>query len=232
MSSNVPHVTWGIESNGLINQKCVLTHVPLQLPKYLVNYLKQYSDTAVVYNGYIHVLSMDKTSYVMYQPYTAIEAQEPLELDLKAAYRTKEVTIPGPLTRKYEYDVAIYNELVKTLPHGTPKWVEVYQDSIEKMHALFKLLSLYYANAGVAVLDDRVIIKHADADHELSFAFGPGITALTDADVKYTYRAEALASATNLAGVDKAWVGVDDMGLLMFEYWKEDGRIKVFIAPA
>ena len=203
-----------------------------ELPKYLVNYLKQFNDAAVIYNGYIHVLSMDKTSYVRYKPNTPIGVQEPLELDLKAAYRSKEVVIPGPLTREVDYDVAIYDELIKKLPHGTPKWVDISQDSLEKMHALFRLLSLYYANIGVAVLDDRVIIKHADADHNVAFAFGLGLESLVDSvDVKYTYRAEALASATAITGVKRGWVGVDEMELLVFRYWKEDGDIEVFIAP-
>ena len=206
--------------------------MPTELPKYLVNYLKQFNDTAVIHGGYIHVLSLDKTSYVRYQPNTPIGVAEPLELDLRAAYRSREVVVPGPLTRRFEYDVAIYDELIRKIPHGTPKWVEVYQDSLEKMHALFRLLSLYYAKVGIAILNDRVIIKHSDVDHDLSFAFGLGLEALTNVDVKYTYRAEAIASATNITGVRRGWVGVDEMGLLVFRYWKEDGDIEVFIAPS
>ena len=206
--------------------------MPTELPKYLVTYLKQFNDTAVIHNGYIHVLSLDKTAYVRYRPSTPIGVQEPLELDLKAAYRAKEVEIPGPLTKKYEDDTLVYDELMRKVPHGTPKWVDIGQDSLEKMHALFRLLSMYYANVGVAVLDDRVIIKHFDADHELAFAFGLGLESLVDVDPKYTYRAEALASATAITGVKRGWVGVDEMGLLMFRYWKEDGDIEAFIAPA
>ena len=204
----------------------------LRLPKYLVTYLKQFNDTAVIYNGYIHVLSLDKTSYIRYKPNTPIEAQEPLELDLKAAFKSKEVVIPGQFTRKYEDDTLVYDELMRKVPHGVPRWIDISQDSLEKMHVLAKLLSMYYATVGVVVLDDRVIIKHADVDHELTFAFGLGLEALVDADVKYTYRAEALVSATAITGVKRGWAGVDDMGLLMFRYWKEDGDIEVFIAPA
>ena len=204
----------------------------LRLPKYVITYMKQFNDAAIIYGGYIHVLSMDKTAYVRYKPNTPIEAQEPLELDLKSAYRAKEVEIPGPLTKKYEDDTLVYDELMRKVPHGTPKWVDISQDSLEKMHALAKLLSMYYANVGVAVLDDRVIIKHTDADHNVAFAFGLGLESLVDVDPKYTYRAEAIASATNITGVKRGWVGVDDMGLLIFRYWKEDGDIEVFIAPS
>ena len=204
----------------------------MRLPKYLVTYLKQFSDTAVIYNGSIHVLSLDRTAYVRYQPDMPIGVSEPLELDLKAAFKSKEVVIPGPLTRRFEYDTTIYDRLVKDLPHGMPRVVDVYQDSLERMHILFKLLSLYYANVGVVILDDRVIIKHSDADHEIAFAFGLGLEPLVNAEVKHTYRAEALASATSLTGIKRGWVGVDELGILMFEYWKEDGRIRVFIAPS
>ena len=204
----------------------------LRLPKYVINYLKQYNDTAIIYGGYIHALSLDKTTYARYKPLTNLEVTEPLELDLKKAYRSKEVVIPGPLTRKYDGDVAIYDQLIKSVPHGTPKEVEIGQDSIERMHELARLLSMYYARVGVAVLDDRVIIKHSDVDHDVAFAFGLGLESLVDADVKYTYLAEAIASATNITGVKRGWVGVDDMGLLIFRYWKEDGDIEVFIAPA